>query len=228
MGTFDTAEEGIAACQQRLGVLSDGPAITVAAVHARWLESQARRDPRVLVDALCRDATGAFVEAYGTEPANAITKAVAEDWVQAHPWHYGALQAMFNYAADRLDALPASPFKGKRPARVKGSRRALSEPELLTLAELARERHGVWHRGAAAVEGLRRPGWPSCSTRASDYLDGRAPTATCACGSRPSAGPRSTARRHTKGRRERAAALDRRPWLGGRRRLAADRGGARA
>src|SRR3954447_23101687 len=81
VGTFDTPEEGTAACQQRLGVLSSGPAITVAPVDARWLESKRTAVHERSSSAYAESATGAFVDTYGTEPANAITKAVAEEWV---------------------------------------------------------------------------------------------------------------------------------------------------
>ena len=121
-GTFDTPEEAVAACQKALGVLSDGPSITVAAVHGAGWSPGAR--PGTSATRFATPRTPPTASWTPTAPGAAITKAMAEDWVQAHPWHYGALQAMFNFGVDRLDALPSSPFRGKRPRvpRARGAR----------------------------------------------------------------------------------------------------------
>jgi integrase len=119
-------------------------------VQHRWLDHKRKRGDTFNACKLARERTAAFVEQYGSEPLTAITRALAQDWIDQHPSHYNDLQAMCNFAADELDAIVASPFKGKRPQPVSKTnpdlqRRALTAVELRQLAELAKRRHGVWH-----------------------------------------------------------------------------------
>ena len=151
VGTFDTPEEAVAACQQALGLLSEGPSITVAALQRRWLDY--KRSERHLPKSLelAQERTDPFVRAYGTEPAKVITRGIAQEWAETHSLgQYSDLQAMFRYGAERLDVLPVSPFQGKRPQQASKAdpdlaRRALTEPELLELAAHAERRDGLWH-----------------------------------------------------------------------------------
>src|SRR5262245_33402121 len=94
VGTFDTSEEGIAACQHRLGVLSDGPSITVVSVQQRWLEHKRAQGHMVSSMRRAQENTDPFVAVYGREPVKTITRAMAQEWLDQHRGHYTDLQAM--------------------------------------------------------------------------------------------------------------------------------------
>lgn len=148
--TFDTPEAAVIWCQQQLGIRSDGPSLTVGAVQRRWLDHKATEGHTMTSVRRASERTDAFAAVYGNEPIRTITRSIAQDWIDQHRSHYADLQAMFNWAADHLDAIPASPFKGKRPvAKSKMNpdlaRRALTETELHSLAAYAGRRHGTWH-----------------------------------------------------------------------------------
>jgi hypothetical protein len=148
--TYDAPEEAVAACQRRLGLLADGPSITVAAVQRRWLDWKHSEGHMLASVRRAQESTDPFVAVYGNEPINTISRPIARDWINQHRSHYGDLQAMANWAVRHLDALPGSPFAGMRPAARSKinpdlARRALTETELLALAEHARRRHGLWH-----------------------------------------------------------------------------------
>src|SRR4051794_41826842 len=73
-GTHATPEAAVAECQRRLGVLTNGPSISVAAVQHRWLEHKRAEHHEAKSIRYAEDGTAAFVEAYGTEPMAAVTR----------------------------------------------------------------------------------------------------------------------------------------------------------
>jgi hypothetical protein len=115
VGTYDTAEDAVAACQQALGLLSEGPSITVAAVQQRWLGHKRVQGHMLSSMRRAQENTDPFVAVYGREPMRTITRAIAQEWLDQHRSHYTDLAAMSNFAVEELEATPASPFKGKRP-----------------------------------------------------------------------------------------------------------------
>ena len=131
-----------------LGVLSDGPGDHASPPSTRrWLESQARRA-----------TTSARPSRYAEDAHARVRGHLRHRAGERH--HQGGGRGLGAGAPLALRRAPGDVQLRRRPPRRaagvavqgqaperarKGSRRALTEPELLTLAELARERHGAWH-----------------------------------------------------------------------------------
>ena len=211
----DDAEAAERAAKAWLGIHSSGPVITVAALQRQWLAWKQRQGHKRISMTRAEENTGPFVAAYSSEPVRAITRGIAKQWTEAHQaGHYTDLTAMFNWAVNELeDVLVVSPFQAVRrpqPA-VKTdpdlARRALTEPELLALAQVAGRLDGLWHEVLVLWAGYGGQRLAELLDTHVDRLEGLTPNGNLRLRVETQWRDEEQRSRHTKGKRDGTAII---------------------